>query len=448
MTDAPDLPLIRGFGPGSVFAYRRGTAIGPAQFLGEVSQLAARLPNAGHIINLCADRYRFTLGFAAALVRGQVNLLPPNQTPAMLEHLLRAYPDAYCLSDDAHHVAARTVPFPELAPVHETESVVPAIPAHRIAAILSTSGSTAQPVPHAKTWGGMLRSVHAELGRLGLNRDSNTAIVGTVPPQHMYGLESTVLMPMQGGLALHAARPFYPADVCAELEAIAGSRALVTTPVHLRALLAESAVLPRVDFIVCATAPLSPQQAAAAEARFAAPLYEIYGCTEAGQLATRRTVETPEWLALPGITLRQDPEGATWARGGNVDAEVPLHDCLELRDGHRFLLHGRNADLVNIAGKRTSLANLNYHLNSIEGVHDGVFVMPEDGGEGVTRPLAFVVAPGVAREALMAALRQRIDPAFLPRPLHFVAALPRNATGKLPREALDTLVAQLAAEER
>jgi acyl-coenzyme A synthetase/AMP-(fatty) acid ligase len=38
-------------------------------------------------------------------------------------------------------------------------------------------------------------------------------------------------------------------------------------------------------------------------------------------------------------------------------------------------------------------------------------------------------------------LRTRIDPVFLPRPLYFVPALPRNATGKLPREALVRLAA-------
>jgi acyl-coenzyme A synthetase/AMP-(fatty) acid ligase len=103
---------------------------------------------------------------------------------------------------------------------------------------------------------------------------------------------------------------------------------------------------------------------------------------------------------------------------------------------------------VNVAGKRTSLANLNYHLNSIDGVRDGVFVMPEERGETVTRPMAFVVAPGVTRETLMQALRQRIDAAFLPRPLHIVASLPRNSTGKLPREALHALMAQLPAEEK
>ena len=111
-------------------------------------------------------------------------------------------------------------------------------------------------------------------------------------------------------------------------------------------------------------------------------------------------------------------------KGGHVELEVPLADVIELRGPGRFLLHGRTADLVNIAGKRTSLAHLNYHLNSIE--------------------TASVVAPGLSSEALMSALRQRIDGAFLPRPLHFVGALPRNEAGKLPRQALDELESGLA----
>jgi acyl-coenzyme A synthetase/AMP-(fatty) acid ligase len=41
----------------------------------------------------------------------------------------------------------------------------------------------------------------------------------------------------------------------------------------------------------------------------------------------------------------------------------------------------------------------------------------------------------------MASLRARIDPVFLPRPLVFVARLPRNSTGKLPQEALMALAA-------
>jgi acyl-coenzyme A synthetase/AMP-(fatty) acid ligase len=259
----------------------------------------------------------------------------------------------------------------------------------------------------------------------------------------MYGLESTIMMPLQAGIAIDGGRPLFPADVCEALGRLPRPRALVTTPVHLRTMVSEGSALPAADMIICATAPLASELASQSEARFCAPLHEIYGCTEAGQVATRRTIETAEWRALPGIRFRQDERG-TWVRGAHVPGEMLLNDLIELRrDG--FLLHGRNADLVNIAGKRTSLAHLNHHLNAINGVRDGVFVVPDDDGESVPRLMAFVVAPGVSREAVIAALRNRIDPAFMPRPLNFVMALPRNAAGKLPRAELQALASAPSA---
>jgi acyl-coenzyme A synthetase/AMP-(fatty) acid ligase len=172
-------------------------------------------------------------------------------------------------------------------------------------------------------------------------------------------------------------------------------------------------------------------------------LQEIYGCTETGKIATRCPVRAQEWQLLPGVVLAQNERG-TWVRGGHIEKEALLGDVIELQGKDRFLLHGRTSDLINIAGKRTSLAALNYHLNSIEGVRDGAFVMPEEEDGTVTRLMAFVVAPGLDGEAILAALRQRIDSAFLPRPLCFVDSLPRSGTGKLPRVALDDLVARLA----
>ena len=71
------------------------------------------------------------------------------------------------------------------------------------------------------------------------------------------------------------------------------------------------------------------------------------------------------------------------------------------------------------------------------------FVVPADDPGGVTRLAAFAVAPGVTSELILAALRQRIDPAFLPRPLCIVESLPRNETGKLPRAQLDMLAAKI-----
>jgi acyl-coenzyme A synthetase/AMP-(fatty) acid ligase len=131
-----------------------------------------------------------------------------------------------------------------------------------------------------------------------------------------------------------------------------------------------------------------------------------------------------------------------WASGAHVGQPTPLADELELLTAERFLLHGRTADLINIAGKRSSLGYLNHQLNAVPGVIDGAFFMPDEkdaDSDSVTRLMAFVVAPGMKPATLLAALRERIDTVFLPRPIVLLDALPRNSTGKLPRDMLQAL---------
>jgi acyl-coenzyme A synthetase/AMP-(fatty) acid ligase len=310
---------------------------------------------------------------------------------------------------------------------------MPVIAADQPAIVLFTSGSTGRPVPHSKNWGALVESATAAGRALEIGDLARAAIIATVPQQHSYGFESTVMLPLQHGLALHHARPFYPADIAATIAAAPRPRVLVTSPVHLRALLADTASLPPLDLIVSATAPLARDLAIDAERGFATRLVEIYGCSEAGQLATRRTAQREEWRAMDGIVLRQ-VASETYASGPTIAGEIPLGDVIEMTGARQFRLHGRNADLVNIGGKRTSLAHLNHHLTAIEGVEDGVFIMPDD-DDGIARLIALVVAPTLTADAIMTALRARIDPVFLPRPLRLIDALPRNEVGKLTREA-------------
>ena len=441
------IPLIQHGKLDSVFAYRGGQPVSVAQFLHDVAHLAQRLPDRAHVLNLCADRYRFAVGFAAALLRKQTSLLPPNYTPSFVERLGQSYSAMYCLADgEATFHAIEVVPYPQLPVLDDAARAVPAIPAKQCAALVFTSGSTGQPVAHPKTWGSLCTGAAAEAASLGIARNSGMAVLGTVPAQHMYGLESCMLLALQNGLALVAERPFYPADICAQLAALPRPRCLITTPVHLRTLLSGAAEIPAVEFVLCATAHLAPQLASEAEVRFGSPLYEIYGCTEAGMAASRRTIQGAAWHLLPGVELRQEGEESR-VRGGHVEIEALLSDVIERHADGTFTLHGRTADLVNIAGKRTSLASLNHHLNEIPGVRDGVFFLPDDDGEGsMKRPLAFVVAPGLRSEDILACLRNSVDAVFLPRPLYLVEALPRNTTGKITREALMQLRARCAKE--
>src|SRR5262249_12136286 len=105
-------------------------------------------------------------------------------------------------------------------------------------------------------------------------------------------------------------------------------------------------------------------------------------------------------------------------------------------------------DMIKVAGKRASLEALTCELLRIPGVRDGAFFLPEADGVDEPRVAALVVAPRAGRGAILRALRDRVDPAFLPRPLLMLDALPRNATGKLAREGLLALARDVLARGR
>jgi acyl-coenzyme A synthetase/AMP-(fatty) acid ligase/3-hydroxymyristoyl/3-hydroxydecanoyl-(acyl carrier protein) dehydratase len=436
------IPLLGHNSAHATVAIRAGRAIPAAEFLADASALARRMPGVSWVVNACKDRYAFAVAFAAALARGKTSLLPPNLVPETLAQLAGEYPGYFVVTDSYFEApGVQCLHFVAGAAVGDAEISAFSIAPDHPAVIAFTSGTTGKPAASRKTWGALARGARAEAARLGLANGGPHVLLGTVPPQHMYGLESTVLLPLVNGLAFHAAHPFYPADVRAALEEMPEPRVLITTPVHLRALLQEQIALPSLRLAICATAPLAIEAAAQFEARYAVQLHEIYGFTEAGMVATRRTACESEWQALPDLTLGQR-DGRAWVRGGHVVEEVALPDLVELHGERSFLLLGRGEDVVNIGGKRSSLAFLNHQLNSVDGVRDGTFFLPDEDGERVVRPMAFVVAPGLTRDAVLSALRSRIDPVFLPRPLVFVEALPRAASGKLPRQALTELAAR------
>ena len=293
----------------------------------------------------------------------------------------------------------------------------------------------------------MVKSGRTEAVALGLLQQPHV-LVGTVPAQHAFGFESTFLLALHGGCSFYSGKPFYPQDLADALAALPRPAMVVTTPYHMASVLASGVALPPVARWLSATAPLDVQLAAWAEAASGAPVHEIYGSTESSQLATRRTTDGPEWQLMPGVRLEQDGD-TTWACDGHVEGRIALADIIALQPDGRFTLQGRHADMVNLAGKRTSLAYLNHQLRSLDGVQDAAFFLPaEDGMHRVGRLVAFAVAPGRERAALLAALRTRVDPIFMPRPLVLVDAIARNATGKIARSTLEDLYARHASHAR
>ena len=251
-------PLLTHRSTQDVLAWRHQTPISVAQFLADVWHLAQAFPAGGHVLNACTDRYRFAVGMAAALLADKISLLPPTLMPEMVHQLQDFAPDVFCLTDQPQSIALPQVSWSAaVACATRVEGrEIPLISASRTAAIMFTSGSTGRPVAHRKSWGALVSSVRAEAARLGLQGGRCHSIVATVPPQHMFGLESSVLLVLQSGSAMSAAHPFYPADICAALAATPRPRMLVTTPLHLKVLLASNLDIPTPDLVLSATAPM------------------------------------------------------------------------------------------------------------------------------------------------------------------------------------------------
>lgn len=431
------LPLLRSANPERAVMWSGGRVITAHELMQKVVAVSRALPEGRHLINLCEHRDSFLIACCAALVRGHTNLLPSTRADAVVEEVAAMNPGSYRCDDD--FVRSACEEFEGVAA--DAAYCAFELPGDHIAVKAYTSGSTGTPQAHTKLWRSFSRSsaLNAMRMRECLEPRYGSAqpwIVATVPPQHMYGLETSVLLALLSDMAVHAGRPLFPADIAAALEEVPEPRVLVTTPVHMRTLVASGQKFPRVALVLSATAPLDAALASQVESQLDTTLLEMFGSTETCVIATRRTSNEQSWHLYPEVMLEPDAEGV------NVNApwfasQMRLQDIIERQPGNRFVVRGRNADMVDVAGKRASLADLTRRLMAIPGVQDAVVFQPEPGASGVVRRVAaLVVAPDLATEFIAEQLAHSVDPAFIPRPLIRVKALPRNEVGKLPREKL------------
>jgi len=420
--------------------------------------LATRLQAGGVVCNLCDSRIGFLVAWLAAFRAGCTQILPPSAGRNELIAILKAQSPATVVVDS---VASEASWAPD-APCMRWDGVLPTFgpadadlawlrPEALDAALarLYTSGSTGTPEPQTKTLSQLARGAAVLASRLeevlAKPVQSLGPIVCSVPPQHMFGLETSVMLPLVTGLAVRDGKPLLPADVHAAFAQGAALGSLwVATPLHLRALASSETTIPACGMVLASTMPLAPELAAQVEALCAAPVLEIYGSTETGVIAMRRPASQSFWRAVDGVTLECGEEG-TRVWGSHFRSPQWLADQVN-GDRDAFELLGRRGDLIKIGGRRASLASLNRVLEAMPGLSNGVFHLPVSNVSKVSnvatqRLVLFHEGAPLDRATVREWLRTRIDPVFLPRDIIRVDCLPRTATGKLQRPALDDLYA-------
>lgn len=430
VTNDAALPLITEIGTRPI-AWSDQGVIQAQTFADQVAGVMDQLPDRQYVFNFCEDRYRFLVSFAACAMRGQVTLLPASRARNVIAELRTVYPSHYILIDRDLDVGPVDVwRLPEILPESRQASLD--VPAANVVAIGFTSGSTGAPTACPKTWQMLCRCATQNWAALGRLTGAN--LVATVPAQHMYGMELSVIMPLVAPVAVHQSRPFYPEDIVQALAAIPEPRILITTPLHLRVWCQAQVPLSLpLAAIVSATAPLPTALACQAETQFNTTVWEMYGSTETCVCAVRRPSQETLWTPLDGVSLTPGEDG-TVISARHLEQPVIIPDLIKPHVDGRFQLMGRRTDMVNVAGKRASLADLCRRLLAVDGVQDGLYLqLPPRQGQTIGRMAAIVVAPTVTSEQILQALRLDMDPVFLPRRIIQVAQIPRNEVGKVPQ---------------
>jgi acyl-coenzyme A synthetase/AMP-(fatty) acid ligase len=413
--------------------------------------LASR--NAKRCLLALEDEGRMAVALTAAARAGCEIVLPASLAP---RHVSALFVGADTLLSNQAALRGFDMLDP-LEPVASGGGALPAMPLDLagVAVTIHTSGSTGAHVAVSRP----LAVLAAEIATLEATfTPTATAVLGSVPPCHIYGLLFRVLWPLAVGRTIVAGIMRYPNELVRAADDHAGA-IFVSSPAFLkRAVPAlDSAALGRsLSVVFSSGGPLDPTIAARWNGAGGAPLVEVYGSTETGGIAHRRVLDSaapPPWSCLAGVRIRRDEQTKQFLLRSPHQAGTGETLCPDLigdmlPDG-RFTLLGRVDRIVKIEENRVSLNEVEGVLAAMSEV-EAVKVLPLTRAERTS--LAAVVVPSrlgweafndQGRRATVAMLTGRLRVALsvaaLPRRWRFVRVLPENAQGKTTAASLEAL---------
>jgi malonyl-CoA/methylmalonyl-CoA synthetase len=337
-----------------------------------------------------------------------------------------------------------------------------------LAAILYTSGTTGRPK------GAMLSHRNLAANALTLvaawGFTSSDVLLHALPIYHVHGLFVACHCVLLSGARMLWLARFDAADVRAQLP---HATVMMGVPTFYTRLLADPSFganeCRNVRLFVSGSAPLLPETFDAFSQRAGQPILERYGMTETGMLTSNPldgeriagTVGPP----LHGVSVRVvDAHGASCAPGtvGAIEVKGPnvfsgywrlpektreeftadgyfkTGDVGELLPNGYLKISGRAKDLIITGGLNVYPKEVEEKIDALPGVVESAVIgVPDpDLGEAVVAVIAAAQDRALTESDVIAALKAEIASFKVPKRVHFVADLPRNAMGKVQKNVL------------
>jgi len=412
------------------FAFVKGEMIFAARLSSDIKELTKQLgSSSGDVLVCCKGRYAFCVAILAIWLAGRKVVLPPNLHQVTLDYISKAHnittqlDDSFLLSSCAS------------TDVFDKACLELVFKLKKEALIIYTSGSSGEPKAVTKTIGNLFSEAFSIKATV---QNSVRPLVASVPPNHLYGLTFSIILPWVLGVAVVDECPLHAEEVLDMMAAVQAD-VLVTVPVHLSAMLEQDIV--RVPSLVISSAGrLDEDLAKRWYERFGHEIFEVYGSTETGVIAYRQQLSDQHWQAFPHVCTDQSGDCLQvsspfiHSSEGNMfqsNDRVSLHE-------NGFILHGRTDAIVKIAGKRVSLLAIEKAVKTCEGIMDvAVVAVPV---KGHIRDMAIWIAlaceEGLTVREVRAMLYMKLDGVEIPRRIVIRKTLPREDNGKLRRSKI------------
>lgn len=307
---------------------------------------------------------------------------------------------------------------------------------------LFTSGSSGTPKCIEKTVGLMDREAEVTTRLFGAVTEG-VVVQSTVDPRHLYGLTFNIWFAFSAGRPIATTRRVYQE----QLLTLPHPVALITTPTFMR-MLETTLAAPVLPFVLSAGGPLSDEAKATLTAWSPSTIYEIYGSTETGVVASRAhesnalaNAQTPDWTLIDEAMLSETADGWVLTSPLLPTGVMMLDDQLKLTGERTFHLLGRRDRVVKIGEVRLSLTEIERVVERTLGLV--IRALPVVHGERTL--IGAVVNEALSpkwtgqlpdRRAVTQALHGTLDPLARPRLWRSVPDWPMNAQGKVETQRL------------
>lgn len=307
---------------------------------------------------------------------------------------------------------------------------------------LFTSGSSGTPKCIEKTVGLMDREAEVTTRLFGAVTEG-AVVQSTVDPRHLYGLTFNIWFAFSAGRPIATTRRVYQE----QLLTLPHPVALITTPTFMR-MLETTLAAPVLPLVLSAGGPLSDEAKATLTAWSPSTIYEIYGSTETGVVASRAhesnalaNAQTPDWTLIDEAMLSETADGWVLTSPLLPTGVMMLDDQLKLTGERTFHLLGRRDRVVKIGEVRLSLTEIERVVERTLGLV--IRALPVVHGERTL--IGAVVNEALSpkwtgqlpdRRAVTQALHGTLDPLARPRLWRSVPDWPMNAQGKVETQRL------------